>query len=824
MNRIAGQVLKQVSKSNVRHPVITTLLAVACCIGFVAFFSLVSKAVPGPLLTQMENSAAHIGISPNPNSFFLYNNPPSGSPVWWNGSLFTAPSGVSSNHGFKHLLKNETSSNVRQIELKAYYRTQAEAQSATFTVRRDTCAFSTQNSGGGADTDGNAGNNFPAGGPELHSVNFTINGVNRFPTRAPITSPNYGYPATNGTSNDGTVCGLFNNRTYGASGSTPTFDAGTGMWVNNLVFTLYGNRYSGGGNQVRFQVQASGTGVIGLKGGVESTNFGIAENFGQENQSVAAVVPFGKSCTQSSSFDGDILIYDPDNGYGVGTGFGPAYVFVEKRASVNDPWIRLTAGEYNDSRKQLAEWVGNKYELRSSSTGQTSRISIARFEKDMDYLFVFDNPESGSFPKNPSGNVLSFSLPGDTINAQFGCNYNLRPTVTVSPLSYAAGESLTVTGGVTNTDNSNGVTGDHNWQMYVAKFSSNPSRAIADTSNALDPCSIVTAVNRLSCGVYGSNHVYPAETSTSSSYATANSDTIGTYTCFFTRVANPTQDPADDTYWAYTDLECSAAGAKPRIQVWGHDVKVIKSINTSTQPNAGETRGSWGEYGVLSNLINTNMASGSGLLDGQAGAQANWSTLTFANLPQFGNYGGLSQPIVTEEATESHANLSRGGVTYGANEEAIILVADVLRITDDLVYDDDGPSGTGYTSITQIPRIIYRANQVIIEDDVRRIDPWIVANDITTCDDAQVAGDNFSTDLEGYDLHSGMCNQPLRFNGPVIADRIYLMRTTAPSATEDNPAETFNLRADAFLSSFVGGGDDTPVARTDNIYELPPRF
>jgi len=109
-----------------------------------------------------------------------------------------------------------------------------------------------------------------------------------------------------------------------------------------------------------------------------------------------------------------------------------------------------------------------------------------------------------------------------------------------------------------------------------------------------------------------------------------------------------------------------------------------------------------------------------------------------------------------------------------------------------------------------------------------------------------------------------MCSEPLIFNGPVYADNLYLYRTGGsrvpkgqldladynrgwknPDATSpvidsndycegttcggtryalSAPAEVFNLRPDVFLSSFSGKVNGVPVATTDKITELPPRF
>jgi hypothetical protein len=162
--------------------------------------------------------------------------------------------------------------------------------------------------------------------------------------------------------------------------------------------------------------------------------------------------------------------------------------------------------------------------------------------------------------------------------------------------------------------------------------------------------------------------------------------------------------------------------------------------------------------------------------------------------------------------------------SWGAGEKHIYRIDGTLVINHNLTYDDT------YTSISKIPRVVFIADNVVIDPDVTRIDPWIIAYNtatkvygkISTCSDVH-GGSNYFLRM-GSDklLSTKICDKKLTFNGPVVAAELYPYRTNGDN--KDEPAEVFNLRADAFLSAYVGGGPDRPVVTTDEITELPPRF
>lgn len=311
------------------------------------------------------------------------------------------------------------------------------------------------------------------------------------------------------------------------------------------------------------------------------------------------------------------------------------------------------------------------------------------------------------------------------------------------------------------------------------------------------------------------------------------SDTVGaypagTYVCYVTSVYNPTLALSDDEQWANSPMQCSVAGIKPKVRVSGFDLRTASSIDTSLSSQAGNTYGSWGEYGVFSNGKNTNMASGSGLLGGGPNSQFFWSSLTFANTGFYGTYGGVLPPSFSPGTGTSLGNNVLGATVFGPGDKRTLRYDGTLYITGNLTYNNGG-----YTSITQIPEVKIVADNIIIAPNVTQIDPWLIARSstgtfgkISTCGTSPSVATPGVVGFQPFDtgglLTSTMCQNELKLNGPVIADQLYAYRTK--DAPGDAWAENFDLRASNFLSSYAGINTARPVARTELITELPPRF
>lgn len=777
---------------------------VSVLLGAAIFSWLPVNAVPGNVLNSMIAASvdpAFPSISPNPEAFVLYRTNPDES---WFASQFNPPgcgapySPGSCNHssgkGFKHVLKNERSSYVNELVLLAYFPTQAAAQGASFRVNSfDRCGF-----------------NAPNGSPD--SLQLRINNSLVFNESATASASN-------------ATCSGFNT-TYsvpaGSVSSTP--DPATGYYVVKLQFNLTGPRRANfdQGQQVRFQVRATNNGLFGLEANTDSTQFGIVEAFGDDNgHGIAAAVPFGLACNESNKSFVPLRVYDSD----IAT-FGPMYLSVWKRPDGGGAWVKLTRGEYDIANKvNLGQWDSTnlRWPLTGAS-GTEASIPLVSFQKTFDYVLVIDNPYNSNF-RSPTGNVLSLSVPGQTINASFSCDYNLIPTIEEPTIygTFLGDANFPVVGQITNR--SAGVDNDdHQWQLSQIVMSDKPAN-LGPAINGQAPCTWQSS----GCSVFSGNAGtqsggFKSPFSRTGTY-TQNNVPVGTWICFMMSVRGPTPG---SNQWSHSALHCKVAGLQPRVEIWGHDARVLGTTDTSiTDQISGATHqyfGSWGQYGIFSSGINNNTSSGLGIARGVNNSNQNaWSSLTFGNvdggglqLDEFGNYTNLFDntpqydPPYTPAPPGNNFTANNGQYRdYGPGTRAIYdMRGQTARISANIRYTGQ------YDWIADIPTVVIMADDIVIDDNVRQIDAILIANRITTCRSIGF------TSFESARLRANSCQTALQFNSPVYVKQLYLFRT---GGNNTNAAETFNMRGDVFMAAF-GARVDMPAATTDVITELPPRF
>lgn len=289
---------------------------------------------------------------------------------------------------------------------------------------------------------------------------------------------------------------------------------------------------------------------------------------------------------------------------------------------------------------------------------------------------------------------------------------------------------------------------------------------------------------------------------------------------------------------------------RPKTTVVGGDLLVRGDVKTSVNTVDGLFFGSWGEYGVAASGLVKGMSSGSGFVGGVKTLNGcSLYLLTFTNATSskcsastLGRYNKLrtspASSIValaknlTNQKTTSGAQSLEGFDTdtvYQATGDITLTAITALpkakwvvinaagrtvRIDSNLTYQN-GP----YASVNDIPQLVIIAQNIIVKDSVNRIDAWLVApsGSIVTCDAPGVS--------EPAQLKSNVCNTRLVVNGPVMANSLKLYRTHgAPTRPGIHiPAETFNLRADAYLW-MQALHDGQLTVRTANTIELPPRF
>jgi hypothetical protein len=332
---------------------------------------------------------------------------------------------------------------------------------------------------------------------------------------------------------------------------------------------------------------------------------------------------------------------------------------------------------------------------------------------------------------------------------------------------------------------------------------------------------------------------------------------------------------------------CMVVVKKPKVQVLGGDIlagrtfsgtsssssKVVSSNSVKKLSNKTGVRlfGSWAEYGILassqifgfasSSAFNGTSTSGdyalgSGLVlypktNGSANTtlgtnisndiKCGYSRLSFNNASSssgcsgdnIGNYSNkMNIPDVLSKFQSSKSIFDGGTISnsyygvYKANKD-ITISGGTIEKTKWVVINASGHKVTisdniNYSSDTifktyEIPQLVIIADDIDISQSVTNIDSWLIARNgnINTC---YQAGTDSAITVKN-------CNSALVVNGPVMANKIYLRRT-AGSGTQmnsGNPAETFNLRADAYLWAYERARDGASM-QTTYVIEQPPRY
>lgn|GEM_PF-568150 len=289
---------------------------------------------------------------------------------------------------------------------------------------------------------------------------------------------------------------------------------------------------------------------------------------------------------------------------------------------------------------------------------------------------------------------------------------------------------------------------------------------------------------------------------------------------------------------------CVVIGKKPKVQIWGGDLLAGNNVTSSTSIKAGAMFGSWVEYGIFAAGLIKGSASGSAFAGNGLTpistpiSPCGYSILSFVNAGAstclstsiIGNYKAswpitdiaASFPGSGEAISGTFVPSSKGvGVhIYSASDlnidtsnlapqtTIIIKASGTVTIIGNQTY-----SNGSYTKISDLPQLVVLANKIVINGNVENVDAWLVAKDgvIDTCNQA------------GNTINK--CGLKLTINGPVIAKKLNLYRTagSGTGAASGDPAEVFNLRADAYLWAISRAASDSKI-QTVYTTELPPRF
>lgn len=516
---------------------------------------------------------------------------------------------------------------------------------------------------------------------------------------------------------------------------------------------------------------------------------------------------------------------------------------------VDDPeWAELYARLVDNDNVRMERYDFNGID-NTAGVIVNGRYDVARYAYDfVDYVdsWVFTVDGSPVYAMeiacaNPLG-----SLPG-LPQAQ----YNLTPSVSPNRDSIEVGESVSVTNSVRNSKPVRSIETD--WRLTKIEYSPgailNPDDILA-RSNDSNPCATFPIDRRVSCSDVqrSSQEIFEADSTKTYnpvySYTASPDTAVGTRVCFVVSVSRPSREPSPS--WRHSALRCVIVAKEPKMQVWGGDIRAGGEINTSTTTISGPNRtfGSWGEYAVLSNQPNGGFASGAGLNGGNADSmQSSWSSLTFANISTsctFGCYGfSLYAPSLTGQFASSPSypllngsvdlgglagdtpyranNLTITGGSIGPDKSIIIIATGTITISGDIRYSE-GP----YTSVASIPQVVIVAPVINISNSAGNVDAWLLATTVSATGRINTCSDVILT----APLTATICSNPLKINGPIVTDRLFLRRTAGSEGgrdTIDDPAEVFNLRADAYLWGASYGNGNGKI-RTVHTKELPPRF
>lgn len=447
-------------------------------------------------------------------------------------------------------------------------------------------------------------------------------------------------------------------------------------------------------------------------------------------------------------------------------------------------------------------------------------------------------------------------------------NYTLTPTVTTSPNDYGdPGAPITVQPKIDNT----GPTKSRPTEWRISLVTVDPGRS--EPSGGVgggDPCVQQYKGAGVKCNdVSTGNTVFNMPAQLPSLFPTTIPDLpVGSKVCYGYSI-KPYRSA--DTMWRYSTLACITVAKSPVVQVRGGDLIVGRNtagseVRTNTKMIAGKSYGSWAEYAIIPSGVVFGMASAAGYASGATGlaatnSQCQVSQLTFTNATMsgatkkpectgatanFGNYqlGGTmptiasrfpvstantsltvpgSGTLVVNPATLASGSYAINNPNFSLETSGVVGVGkwyvinapnSTVTITKDLLVD-----ATAVLHKQQdIPQLVVIAKNIIIKDTVGQIDAWLLAvgtgtdGYISTCDTTATP-------------NASQCTAKLTVNGPLQANHLYMRRTAGAGTgnASGDPAEVFNLRADAYVwaSSAVSGSHRVPTVRTK---ELPPRF
>lgn len=492
------------------------------------------------------------------------------------------------------------------------------------------------------------------------------------------------------------------------------------------------------------------------------------------------------------------------------------------------------------SDKFVGNWDGVRYNLGHD-------VAAVNFAQTDDAI-VIDTPGAGSV-------VIFYTCgnpPADKIAELPKSDFNLEPTITVSPSLGESGGTVGISPSVNNSGKTDSTEAE--WRVTTFNVASDGAVPSDPVTSASEPLTHFTN----STTVVASSEVFgTGSTEVGARTLTIPEVAVGTRICYALSVQPYRHDNAQ---WRHSAPACLVVAKKPKVQILGNDLVVgkgqVSAVQTSTSVKlvngSNRTYGSWGEYAVIASGLVTGMASGAGYSLGATSPDfCLASLLTFANAGATGDCtGSTSKGFYTVDRTLPTVS-TRFQATDALSNGATL---DVATVTERIYSGDDtlsiiagGDVGKGRwvvinapdTAVTirsdirysneqlqtmaDIPQVVIIADTITIDAGVGRVDAWLIATgttgSINTCRGIVDPASSTSP------LTAGRCSSALVVNGPVMARHLYLYRTAGAGngVATGTPAEIFNLRPDAYLwaTYYNASAGRLPTISTQ---ELPPRF
>jgi len=522
----------------------------------------------------------------------------------------------------------------------------------------------------------------------------------------------------------------------------------------------------------------------------------------------------------------------------------------------------------NDVEKISSNGLGSySYKITNPFDGTTRTITKTSLDGDTstDSYVIPDNQTQGTYCRELTIDVATPNInPTISLNTTNGgttpvpngtsksCVNVLPPLTwdiiltdpTSSRYSYSLGESI-----------------DWSYTASIYKPSGVNIPGISNISFTFEhtttPAGLISSGTSGALGTFSNTatHLYSQTWTKSIAVSNANSG-LGTYcTKIIVDYGNGSYTPSKILAYSQKSLispTCAKVAVTPRVNIIGGDLTVGKSDSgsvpspyiktglTSKKDDSGvvQTYGSWAEYAIFAKGDIFDIASGTKIKGGLSNVSCNnINPLTFSSDSSARKCGGgYSIKSYTKDYSPlfpTTSTLSNSGVNISALDGSYGSSLATLNITSSSTITNksiiiNAPNSTvninsnininrdSSTTLSTIPQVVIIAKNIIINDSVSNIDAWLIAkgnnNDegyISTCGD------------KSRQLDVSVCSVALTINGPVVAKKLYLLRTLAPQPLD--VAEKITLKPENYLWLYNKSKSSNQYYTTYSR-ELPPRL